>query len=229
MRHPATCLGLAITAAAAASGFASPVRANSALVPAAMPMTAEAPLSAHYDTSRRELFIGSRPPIQADFAGKVTVSRAADLVGQQLRPVWRPAPRRPGSGALPTSMPVSARAMTSGFGLRNHPLLGGRRAHQGVDLAAPTGSPITATSDGRVGAANWNGGYGLFVSLNHGGGVETRYGHMSRLNVVPGQQVRKGDVIGYVGSTGRSTGPHLHYEVRQNGRAVNPAPLLNRR
>ena len=80
-----------------------------------------------------------------------------------------------------------------------------------------------------VGTADWRGGYGLFVALEHGGGIETRYGHMSQLNVVPGQQVRKGDVIGFVGSTGRSTGPHLHYEIRINGSAIDPASSLGRR
>jgi murein DD-endopeptidase MepM/ murein hydrolase activator NlpD len=130
--------------------------------------------------------------------------------------------------AIPSQMPVSARALTSGFGMRGHPLLGGRRAHSGIDLAAPTGSPIVATSDGLVSWADWAGGYGIAVAVEHGGGYQTRYAHMSRVNVAPGQQVRKGDVIGYVGSTGMSTGPHLHYEVRVNGQAINPVPMLGR-
>jgi murein DD-endopeptidase MepM/ murein hydrolase activator NlpD len=126
-------------------------------------------------------------------------------------------------------MPVAATALTSRFGLREHPMLGIRRAHLGVDLAAPSGSPIVATSDGIVGEADWRGGYGLLVALEHGGGIETRYGHMSRLNVAAGQSVHKGDVIGFVGSTGLSTGPHLHYEVRVNGQPINPLPLLGSR
>ena len=128
---------------------------------------------------------------------------------------------------MPSFMPVAARGLTSGFGMRQHPLLGTLRAHSGIDLAASYGSPIVATSDGVVGTANWSGGYGLLVALDHGGGLQTRYGHMSRLNVVQGQQVRKGDVIGYVGSTGMSTGPHLHYEIRINGQAINPAAHLH--
>ena len=112
--------------------------------------------------------------------------------------------------------------MTSGFGMRIDPILGTRRLHSGVDLAAPSGSPIVATSAGTVSKAGWNGGYGLFVSLEHGGGLQTRYGHMSRLNVVAGQRVHTGDVIGFVGSTGRSTGPHLHFETRVDGQAVRP-------
>lgn len=128
--------------------------------------------------------------------------------------------------SIPSRMPVNNVALTSGYGMRVHPVLGGRRAHKGVDLAAPTGTPIYATADGVVRKAEWFSGYGLYVQLEHGASLETRYGHMSRLNVFNGQQVRKGDLIGYVGSTGRSTGPHLHYEVRIGGAAVNPIPYM---
>ena len=114
--------------------------------------------------------------------------------------------------------------MTSGFGYRRDPFGGGGEFHPGVDLAASAGSPVRATADGVVGRAGWNGGYGQMIALEQGNGVETRYGHMSQLAVVPGQQVRRGEVIGYVGSTGRSTGAHLHYEVRVNGRPVDPLP-----
>ncbi len=149
----------------------------------------------------------------------VTFSRAADAVGvpvdfSRFRPSF--------SFSFPSGLPVSASSLTSGFGMRAHPLLGVRRPHLGIDLAAPIGTPIFATSDGTVSRAQWLGGYGLFLALEHGNGVETRYGHMSQLNVASGQRVRKGDVIGFVGSTGMSTGPHLHYEMRVNGQAVNP-------
>jgi murein DD-endopeptidase MepM/ murein hydrolase activator NlpD len=135
----------------------------------------------------------------------------------------------PGFGAavaVPSRMPVDAVRQTSNFGMRWHPVLGGHRAHKGVDLSAPTGTPVYATADGVVGRADWFSSYGLYVALEHGGALETRYGHLSRLNVAAGQPVHKGDVIGYVGSTGRSTGPHLHYEVRIAGEAVNPVPYL---
>jgi murein DD-endopeptidase MepM/ murein hydrolase activator NlpD len=112
--------------------------------------------------------------------------------------------------------------LTSGFGERWHPLRGGYRFHAGVDLAAPTGSPLAATSDGVVTRAGYAGGYGLLITIDHGGGIETRYGHLSGVSVAVGQQVRAGQLIGFVGSTGESTGPHVHYEVRVNGRAVNP-------
>lgn len=124
--------------------------------------------------------------------------------------------------SIPSLTPVNDARMTSGFGMRNHPVRGGRRAHKGVDLAAPTGTPVYATADGIVDLARWGRGYGLYIKLDHGADLETRYAHLSRLAVAPGDRVEKGEVIGYVGSTGWSTGPHLHYEVRVNGVAVNP-------
>ena len=94
--------------------------------------------------------------------------------------------------------------------------------HSGVDLAAPTGTPVRATADGVVAGAGWRGGYGIMVSLGHGGGMSTRYAHLSAIAVRPGTAVKAGQVIGYVGATGTATGSHVHYEVRMNGRAVNP-------
>lgn len=130
------------------------------------------------------------------------------------------------SVSIPSRNPLDKDVMTSSFGMREHPLLGGRRAHKGVDLAAPVGTPVYAPADGTVGRASWFSSYGLFIALEHGAEVETRYGHLSRLNVAEGQVVHKGDIIGYVGTTGRSTGPHLHYEVRVDGQAVNPVPYM---
>lgn len=134
--------------------------------------------------------------------------------------------QRTRSVSIPSRMPLDDASFTSGFGMRTHPVLGGRRAHKGIDLAAPTGTPIYASADGVVTRADWFSSYGLFISLDHGASLETRYGHLSRLNVAEGQEVKKGDLIGYVGSTGRSTGPHLHYEVRIAGMAVNPVPYM---
>lgn len=133
---------------------------------------------------------------------------------------------RPAGVSIPSRMPVESASLTSGYGMRVHPVLGGRRAHKGIDLAQPTGTPVYATADGVVSKAEWFSSYGLYISLEHGAEIQTRYGHLSRLNVAAGQQIRKGDVIGYVGSTGRSTGPHLHYEVRIAGESVNPVPYL---
>ena len=117
--------------------------------------------------------------------------------------------------------PVAGR-MTSGFGMRRHPILGYARMHAGVDFGAPYGAPIFAVTDGVVSYAGRHGGHGNYVRLEHGGGLGTGYAHMSRIAVSSGTRVRAGQVIGYVGSTGLSTGPHLHYELYQNGRTVNP-------
>nr|WP_066777558.1 M23 family metallopeptidase [Sphingomonas sp. CCH5-D11] len=121
-------------------------------------------------------------------------------------------------------MPVAGR-VSSTYGMRRHPLLGFLRMHKGMDLAAPHGSPIYAPIEGRVVMAGRNRGYGNFVKLNHSGGVSSGYGHMSRIAVRPGQSVSRGQVIGYVGSTGLSTGPHLHWEVWKNGKTVNPRSI----
>lgn len=126
------------------------------------------------------------------------------------------------AGQPPRGLPLERAYLTSGFGMRLHPTLGGHRLHRGIDLAAPTGTPIVAPGGGTVTRADWRGGFGLFVEIDHGGGRQSRYGHLSRLNVHPGQQLSGGEVIGYVGSTGRSTGPHLHYEMIEGGRAVDP-------
>jgi murein DD-endopeptidase MepM/ murein hydrolase activator NlpD len=119
------------------------------------------------------------------------------------------------------SRPVNG-PMTSGFGMRRHPILGYKRMHAGIDFKAGHGAPIFAATDGAVAYAGRKGGYGNFVQLNHGGNLATGYGHMSRIAVSPGQRVRQGQIIGYVGSTGLSTGPHLHYELYRNGRPINP-------
>lgn len=129
--------------------------------------------------------------------------------------------------SIPSRVPVDGYRLTSEYGMRVHPVLGGRRAHKGIDLATPVGTPVHAPADGMVGKAEWFSSYGLYIQLEHGGDMETRYGHLSRLNVAAGQFVHKGDVIGYVGTTGRSTGPHLHYEVRVAGEAVNPIPYMH--
>lgn len=118
--------------------------------------------------------------------------------------------------------PVDGARLTSGFGMRLHPLLGYSRMHKGVDFGAPHGAPILAAAAGRIEFAGSNRGYGKYVKISHGNGLATAYAHMSRFKVSAGQRVQQGQVIGYVGSTGMSTGPHLHYELYRNGRAVDP-------
>jgi murein DD-endopeptidase MepM/ murein hydrolase activator NlpD len=119
------------------------------------------------------------------------------------------------------AMPAAGR-FSSGFGMRRHPILGYNRMHKGIDIAAPWGAPVYAATDGVVQFAGRSSGYGNFIKLNHGGAFGTGYGHLSRILVRNGQSVRKGQQIGAVGSTGMSTGPHLHYELYKNGGAVNP-------
>lgn len=177
--------------------------------------------------------------VAAGVAGVPTVAQDADVVvGQdqnfrQLFAKWEALDAR-GQGALapalqvsiPSRMPLESATLTSDYGMRTHPILGGRRNHKGVDLAAPSGTPVYATADGIVGRADWYSSYGLYVQIEHGAELETRYAHLSQIAVAAGERVRKGDLIGYVGTTGRSTGPHLHYEVRVAGDAVNPMPYM---
>lgn len=121
--------------------------------------------------------------------------------------------------------PIDGARMSSGFGMRRHPVLGYNKMHKGIDFAAPTGTPIYAAGDGVVKKAGRNSSYGNYVRIRHRGDLDTAYAHMSRIAVKPGERVKQGEIIGYVGTTGRSTGPHLHYEVLVAGRHVNPRGL----
>ena len=129
----------------------------------------------------------------------------------------RPAPTESSGLIMPAQGPV-----TSYFGYRYHPILHFTRFHAGIDIGAGWGSPIVAAADGQVAAAGWAGGYGREVQIAHGGGIMSLYGHMSQIVTSPGSYVHAGQVIGYVGSSGLSTGPHVHFEVRMNGNPVNP-------
>ncbi len=129
--------------------------------------------------------------------------------------------------SVPSLQPVDHVTLTSSFGVRSDPFRGTRAMHSGIDIPGPVGTPIYATADGIVSRAGRAGGYGNLIEINHGRGLATRYGHLSRILVQDNQQVHRGDVIGLMGSTGRSTGSHLHYEVRVDGRAVNPIPFLH--
>lgn len=131
-----------------------------------------------------------------------------------------------GTIAIPSLKPVKNAKFTSGFGVRSDPFQGRAAMHGGIDLAGPLGTEIYATADGTVGRSQWAGGYGNLVEIDHGKGIQTRYGHLSKALVSPGQRVKRGDLIARMGSTGRSTGSHLHYEVRIDGKAVNPIPFL---
>lgn len=128
--------------------------------------------------------------------------------------------------ALPSKLPASPAAMTSNFGIRIDPFTRTRAMHAGLDIRGYHGQNIYATADGRVVSVGRQGGYGKLIVIQHGQGLETRYGHLSGFDVKPGSYIRAGQKIARMGSTGRSTGTHLHFEVRINGRAVNPLPYL---
>ncbi|MEZ2330981.1 M23 family metallopeptidase [Mesorhizobium sp. RCC_202] len=128
---------------------------------------------------------------------------------------------------LPLTNPAPGHTVTSPFGVRTDPILGTAALHTGMDFRAPIGMPAKVTAAGVVTRAGWAGGYGRMVEVDHGGGFATRYGHLSEIDVVVGQKLAAGDVIGKTGSSGRSTGPHLHYEVRHDGEAVDPLRFLS--
>lgn len=205
----------------ASTDIAAPLRASQAVK--------QQPLG-NRDEQFKQLFSSWQSLDKANVPSLAAVADAADIAASSGRNQLVSLPVRRAFSAtsvsIPSRMPVEGVRLTSDYGLRFHPVLGGRRQHKGVDLAGPVGTPVHATADGSVSKAEWFSSYGLYVSLEHGGDLQTRYGHMSRLNVAAGQQVRKGDIIGYIGSTGRSTGPHLHYEVRVAGQAVNPIPYM---
>jgi murein DD-endopeptidase MepM/ murein hydrolase activator NlpD len=129
--------------------------------------------------------------------------------------------------ARPSLWPVYGRLVSS-FGRRSDPFSGHGAFHPGVDLSAGRGTPVRAAAAGIVVHAGWNGGYGRMVAVDHGGGLQTLYAHLSRIDVIDGQEVHRGQIVGGAGSTGRSTGAHLHYEVRQNGTPINPYIFLAR-
>lgn len=128
---------------------------------------------------------------------------------------------------LPSAWPINGRLM-GGFGVRSDPFSGEGAMHTGVDISAPVGTPVHATADGIVIHAGWNGGYGRCVIIDHGNNYQTWYAHLSRLDVIQGQEIRQGETLGAVGSSGRSTGSHLHYEVRVGSTPVNPYRFLAR-
>lgn len=167
-------------------------------------------LSASQEAQLEALIVERQRELEAQ---REAARRAAGIVGTTSAP-----------GTL--AWPVSG-TITSPFGYRRNPFGGGMEFHQGLDIAAPMGTTITAAAAGTVISAGWYGGYGNYILIDHGGGMATGYGHCSQIFVSVGQQVQKGQAIGAVGSTGASTGPHVHFEVRINGKAVDPAPYLH--
>jgi len=131
-------------------------------------------------------------------------------------------------GTVPLRKPVEGEIdTTSGFGVRIDPFIGRPAMHTGIDFRGDIGNPIRVTAGGTVIAAGWSGGYGRMVEVDHGNGLSTRYGHLSQIEVSVGQSLRAGQPVGRLGSTGRSTGPHLHYETRIDGEAIDPNRFLH--
>lgn len=127
---------------------------------------------------------------------------------------------------IPSAMPADINMMSSGYGYRRDPFTGGGAMHSGIDFKGPHGQPILSAARGTITHAGWKSGYGKTVEITHGNGLMTRYAHLSKIHVTTGQKVKQGLQVGAMGSTGRSTGTHLHFEVRLNGKAVNPRPFL---
>lgn len=147
------------------------------------------------------------------------------LQSASISKVYRSYPKQWQTNVRPSLWPVEGRLLSS-FGGRTDPFSGEGAIHTGVDLSAPLGTSVHAAADGIVVHAEWSGGYGRLVVIDHGNGLQTYYGHLSQFEVVTGQEVRRGDVIGRSGGSGRVTSPHLHYEVRMGGTPVNPYPYL---
>jgi len=171
---------------------------------------------------------GPYEPIDNDNAnGSDASAEAADAQFRALFVTWKKLDMLEQTViSIPSMQPVDKLTFTSNFGVRSDPFRGTAAMHAGVDIPGALGTPIYATADGVVSHAGRQGGYGNLVQINHGRGIETRYGHLSKIIVADNARVKRGQLIGLMGSTGRSTGSHLHYEVRVDGKAVNPVPFL---
>lgn len=160
-----------------------------------------------------------------------TAPQAGDATFANLFSSWK---QMDDAGALtprsavyvPVGRPVDNLELTSNFGVRSDPFSGHARMHKGIDIPGPVGTPIYATADGIVSRSERMNGYGNLIEIAHGNDTQTRYGHLSKLLVQPNERVRRGQLIGLMGSTGRSTGSHLHYEIRVAGVAINPLPFV---
>lgn len=151
----------------------------------------------------------------------------SDVKFRKLHAAWGGNQSTPAASlSIPSIDPVTKVDISSYYGYRTDPFRGRRKNHKGLDIRGPVGTPIYATADGFVKTSKWFSGYGNFIELDHGNAISTRYGHMSKLIVDANQRVKKGDIIGLMGSTGRSTGSHLHYEVRVAGEPINPQSFM---
>ena len=204
----------------------------------AMVVKANAALQARYAETTRELrrmgLTPNRIASQAAMGGPLeevnennASAASADAQFRSLVMSWKRLDSLEEAAiAIPSMQPVAEMRLTSSFGVRSDPFRGTQAMHAGLDIPGPVGTPIYATADGIVSRSQRAGAYGLLIEVNHGKGIQTRYAHLSKMLVDANTRVRRGQLIGLMGSTGRSTGPHLHYEVRIDGRAVNPTPYI---
>lgn len=132
------------------------------------------------------------------------------------------------STSMPDKWPTDGGRISSTYGHRPDPIASSSQWHPGIDIATDFGAPVYASGSGMVEMADWNGGYGRYVRINHGNGYKTVYGHMSNFATATGKKVAKGDVIGFVGSSGYSTGPHIHFEIIADGHAIDPSQVLKK-
>lgn len=183
------------------------------------------------DSSANTSYTGQGGPRKLDVNSTMAVLRAQNVnISQMLATTKKSVSELLGevegkSGAaasFPDRWPTEGGVISSNYGARTGPIEGGYDWHPGIDIAVDFGTPIYATAAGTIEQAGWNGGYGRYVRINHGNGYQTAYGHMSGIAVAAGQKVIKGEIIGFVGSTGYSTGPHLHYEVLADGETIDP-------
>lgn len=208
---------LALTSAATMMAAAGVMISGGASAEA--PETAQVSTTTHHVPAGGPLISAASPEARGDIA--------ADAQFRSLFMSWKKLDGgNTGAIAIPSVQPVSNLKFTSNFGIRSDPFRGTAAMHAGVDIPGPIGTPIYATADGIVSHAGRQGGYGNLVEINHGKGIATRYGHLSRIIVADNARVKRGQLIAMMGSTGRSTGSHLHYEVRIDGHAVNPVPFL---
>ena len=218
-------LAALVGAALLVSAGSAPAYANTANSASATSTTASADVTAPVRGEQIDPLAGGDQRFKSLFASWTAIERTSPKAGSLAETAYS-APFVQPTVSVPSRMPLEGAALTSGYGMRTLPVLGGRRQHTGIDLAAATGTPVYATADGVVSRADWYSSYGLYISVEHGASMQTRYAHLSRVAVTAGDSVKKGDLIGYVGSTGRSTGPHVHFEVLRNGAPVNPLSYL---
>lgn len=170
-------------------------------------------------------YMKHQPNLSAESRAPLEAQAVISSGGGQEQEILKVARSADTLASKPSIWPVNGE-ITSGFGWRTSPWGEGNEMHAGIDIANSMETPIVATADGEVVQTGWAGGYGNVVQLSHGNGIVTVYGHNSRIAVKTGEPVKKGQIIAYMGSTGRSTGPHVHYEIRVNGTAVDPISFL---